>query len=148
MAKATVKRIALVFPIVKSPEIIRDIINLGCVDVSDVDDLLSAEGLDALVSREVYPIIEYDANRESVELLATKSTYTLIGWIPARCESVVKSMLSSHICAWELESPSPDEMANAPIDLIRPKLFNKLRSKNRRIISPLRKNLPLTAAKK
>ena len=117
--------------------ILRDLIDLGCIDVSEQTDLLGNIESSAGVARESYCLRELDANYENLEMLGTQHTLMLFGWAAASSETALKSKLNNHICAWEIDDPSPDESANAPVKLCCPFFFGKLRMGGHRSFAPL-----------
>jgi len=62
----------------------------------------------------------------SERLLATDSTVTLTGWIPASSEKELAGALGKYTCAWALSDPAPEEYENVPVQL-----------KNNALTSPL-----------
>jgi V/A-type H+-transporting ATPase subunit I len=53
----------------------------------------------------------------SEKLVATSSSVTLIGWIPAASEKKLNKALDRFACAWELSDPAPEEYENVPVQL-------------------------------
>ncbi|NLT40206.1 MAG: V-type ATP synthase subunit I [Clostridiales bacterium] len=60
------------------------------------------------------------------KLVATSSTVTLVGWIPASSENKLSEVMDRFTCAWELSEPAPEEYENVPVQL-----------KNNALTSPL-----------
>lgn len=59
-------------------------------------------------------------------LVATASTVTLTGWVPASSEKKLEGVLSGYTAVWELSDPVPEEFDQVPVQL-----------KNNALTSPL-----------
>lgn len=58
------------------------------------------------------------AREEAVgHLVGTDSAFYLQGWIPAESEERLKEVLNGFTCAWETESPAPEEYGEVPVQL-------------------------------
>jgi V/A-type H+-transporting ATPase subunit I len=53
----------------------------------------------------------------SERLLATDSTVTLAGWIPADLEKKLARTLDKYDCAWAVSDPAPEEYESVPVQL-------------------------------
>jgi V/A-type H+-transporting ATPase subunit I len=51
------------------------------------------------------------------KLLATASSVTLIGWLPAASEKTLSKALEPYACVWALSDPAPEEYENVPVQL-------------------------------
>jgi vacuolar-type H+-ATPase subunit I/STV1 len=131
------KKLTLLIARKDMENVLRELIHLGCVEVTEPDFLLDDPEFASLVKREDMDIGKYGANQDSLALLGTLYTHMLTGWMPARSEMEFASVLSGYICAWALEDPSPVEIEIAPVKLAYPQFFGKLRLAGRRPFAPL-----------
>ena len=138
MVNIDMKRLRLLIIRDDIDSILRELILLGCVEVSEPDLKLDNPEIDKLVSRETVELNDYNTNQEKLALLGTTSTLLLSGWIPASSKPDLISRLTDHVCAWEIEDPSPDELENVPVKLFCPGFFGKMRLGGRRPFTPLR----------
>ena len=53
----------------------------------------------------------------ATRLVDTDSAFFLQGWIPAQAEERLAELLGGFTCAWETESPAPEEYGEVPIQL-------------------------------
>lgn len=113
---------------------------LRCVEPTEPEVTLDPPELTDLLTREVMELEPYNANFESITLIATQYTYMLTGWLPAEFEAELTAMLSKYMCAWEITDLSPTDLDNAPITIKYPQFFGSLRSGGRRIFVPLMKS--------
>jgi len=136
---AGMKKLSLIITHSDIVNIISELIMLECVEPLEPEITLDPPELTDLVRREVMELDDYDANKESIVLLATQYTYTLVGWIPAEYEAELSSILTEFECAWIFEDPHPYDYDNIPVHIKYPQLFGKLRSGGRRVFEPLSK---------
>ena len=135
----TMKKISLIASHSDIVNIISELLYLECIEPIEPELTLDPPELTSLVRRDVMELEAFGANMESVALLATQYTYTLVGWLPAQYMSEVTSMLSGFTCSWYIEDPRPEESENVPILIKHPQLFGSLRSGGRRVFEPLSK---------
>ena len=133
----SMKKLTLLIARKDIDNVLREMIQLGCVEVSEPDKLLEDPELASLVTRETYELDKFDANVERLVMLGTHYTLLLVGWTPLKSEPDLASLLSNHICAWELNDLSPGEKEIAPVKLRCPKFFRKFRLAGRREFEPL-----------
>jgi len=119
--------------------IISELIYLECFEPLEPEVTLDPPELIDLVRREVMELDVYEANMESIVLLATQYTYILTGWLPTHFEPELISILSGFTCSWTLEEPFPADHEDIPVYMKSPQLFGKLRSGGRRVFEPLTK---------
>lgn len=50
-------------------------------------------------------------------LVGTDNTFYLQGWIPAHAETKLADLLSTFTCAWETQTPAPEEYEEVPVQL-------------------------------
>jgi len=117
--------------------LINELIYLECFEPMIPEVTLNPPELNELVKQEVMELEYYEANLESITVLATDYTYTLIGWVPAELELVLTSSLSEITCVCNIEDVPDDEADNVPIYIKHPQLFGKLRSGGRTVFEPL-----------
>ena len=134
-----IKKISLIVSRSDIVNVISEILYLECVEPVEPELTLDPPELTSLVKREVMELDAYGANRDSITLLATQYTYSLIGWLPAQSEYALASVLSGFACSWVVEDPHPTDYENIPVLLKAPQLFGKLRSGGRRVFDPLTK---------
>ena len=133
----SMKKLTLLIARKDFDNVLREIIHLGCVEVSEPDKLLEDPELASLVKRENFELDTYDTNRENLVLLGTHYTLLLTGWTPSQSEPNLTSILSNYICAWEFKDLSPGEKEIAPVRLCCPKFFRKFRLAGRKEFEPL-----------
>jgi hypothetical protein len=92
---------------------------------------------DSHLKTEVIDLEEYGANRDTLTLLATDSTMYITGWIWIKAELAFIEFVSNFICAWEVVTPTKEELSTAPIMLIRPQFLFGLYNGNRELFSLL-----------
>ena len=117
--------------------ILRELILLGCVEVSGPLDLTENKDSAPCFSYETFALDQLSANLDSIELLGTRHTLLFSGWTTVRSESQLISKLNNYICAWEIEDLSTEDTLIAPVDLCCPNLFGKLRRGGRKQFAPL-----------
>lgn len=120
--------------------VISALIDLECVEPTDPVITLDPPELTDVLNREVMDLTPYEANFESITVLATQYTYYLTGWLPVELEPKLIPMLSKHMCAWEISELSSYDADNAPAMLKYPQFLAKIRSGGRRIFVPLSKS--------
>ena len=131
------KKLSLVSSRGDIENILRELTNLGCVEISEPPDLIDNQDLASCFAREMIALDQFGANLDNIELYGTRHALLLSGWIPVRYEADLASRLNDHLCAWALEEPANDEIINVPIDLCCPGIFGKLRRGGRKQFSPL-----------
>jgi len=136
---AGMKKLNLIVAHTDIVSIISELIILECVEPIEPELTLDPPELTDLVRHEVMELDDYDANKESIVLLATQYTYTIVGWIPAEFEQEINMVLSDFQCAWSVEDPHPYDYDSIPVYIKYPQLFGKLRSGGRRVFEPLSK---------
>ncbi|MCL2425631.1 MAG: hypothetical protein FWD05_04770 [Oscillospiraceae bacterium] len=136
---AAIKKISMIISHSDVVNLISELIYLECFEPMEPEIAFNLSELDNYIERETMDLEPYEVNIESLTLLTTKYTYTLIGWMPAEFESELTSALSGLTCAWEIEDPEPDEAEYAPVYIKHPHLFGKLRSAGRSVFEPLAK---------
>jgi len=120
--------------------VISELVYLSCFEPIEPIIELDPPDLTSLLIREEMDLEHYSANRESITVLASQYTYTIVGWVQAQNEEKIASMLSDFTCSYNFEDPSPEESFEVPTILKIPQLFGKKRSDGRNIFSPLGKN--------
>jgi hypothetical protein len=133
------KKISLIVSHSDIVNVISELMYLACVEPLEPELTLDPPELTELLRREVMELDAYEANRESITLLATQYTYTLIGWMPEQYESELASSLSQFTCSWAIEDPFPYNYDEIPVLLKYPQFFGKFRSGGRRVFEPLSK---------
>lgn len=139
MVGKKIKKTNLLFARDEFNDIINDLISLEIMDIFELTIQADDENPDPQIKTEVIDITEYGANYDSLSLLATESTLYLTGWISAKSEVALITMISKYNCAWEIDTPTSEELKNAPIILARPKFLYRFYSNRRELFSPLRK---------
>ena len=115
----------------------RELILLGCIDVSAPDKLLEGAELNALVDIETIELEQYRANREKLAAHGTDYTLLITGWLPSKSEPKLLDVLSKYVCAWDIQNPSPDEYNDIPVKLKWPKIFGIFYRESGKPFSPL-----------
>lgn len=118
-------------------DLLRELITLGCVEISEPGDLLNDPEIAACVEIETVDLQQFNAGKDSINALGTESTLLLRSWTPAAAESSLLSVLSRHTCAWESHFPRPEELPGAPIKLRFPKLFGPFFRRKGKPFDPL-----------
>jgi len=136
---AGMKKLCLIVAQSDIVNVISELIDLECVEPIEPELILEPPDLTDLVKREVMELDGFEVNKESVSLLATLYTYTLIGWIPADCEPELTAALSGFTCSWSVEDPFPYDYDDIPVLVKYPQVFGKFRSGGRRVFEPLSK---------
>ena len=132
--------------IVSHPDIVNiisELIYLSCFEPIEPDIEIDPPDLMTLFTREEIELENYSANKESIVVLSSQYTYTLIGWVQSIHEAEVSSMLSGFTCAFTFSDPSQANGDDVPIILKFPQMFGKMRSGGSRVFSPLAKSTPL-----
>ena len=133
------KKLSLIVSHSDIVNVISELIILECVEPLEPELTLNPPELTDLVRREVMELDVYEANKESIVLLATQYTYTIVGWMPAEFETELTMVLSGLTCAWTIEDPHSNDNDDIPVYIKHPQLFGKLRSGGRRVFEPLSK---------
>ena len=137
MAGNRLKKTNLLFVRTELGEILRELVELGIIDVSEPSPLNDDPELVDSVKSEVIDLGPYGANRESITALGTDSTLYLTGWITAKSENPLAALASRHTCAWEFEDPPTDALDDVPVKLIRPSFLRRFYRGSRKLFSPL-----------
>jgi len=119
--------------------VISELIMLECVEPMDPEITLDPPELTDLVNHEVMELDVFEANYDSITLLTTQYTHTLIGWVPEEFESELAILFSRFTCSWSLEDPHPYSYDEIPVIVKYPQVFGKFRSGGRRVFDPLSK---------
>ena len=138
---AGIKKLSIIVSHSDIVNVISELMYLECFEPIEPEVSLDPPELTDLVRREVMELEAYEANKESLALLATQYTYTLIGWIPVQFEQEITSMLSGFTCSWVIEDPLPHESEDIPVYMKYSQVLGKFRSGGRRVFEPLSKNL-------
>ena len=132
------KKLSLLSTREEMGNVMRELIHLGCVDVSEPDELAYGPELQDFLKLEEFMLDELSANRERLVLIGTQYTLLLTGWLTQRSAQILISRLPHYFCAWALEDPSPDEREIIPVELCCPGFFGKLRLAGRKRFAPLK----------
>jgi vacuolar-type H+-ATPase subunit I/STV1 len=133
------KKLSLIVAHTDIVSVISELITLECVEPIEPEITLDPPELTDLVGREIMELDVYEANKESITLLTTQYTYTLIGWVPEEFEPELTMFLSRYTCSWSLEDPHPYNYDEIPVIVKYPQVFGKFRSGGRRVFEPLAK---------
>jgi len=136
---AAMKKLSVIVSHSDIISLINELIYLECFEPMEPEVSVDLSDFIDHIQRETMDLDSYEANIESITLLATQYTYTLIGWMPAEFESELVSALSGLTCSWLVEDLQSDEIEYAPTYIKHPQLFGKLRSVGRSIFEPLAK---------
>jgi len=136
---AGMKKLSIIVAHSDIVSIISELIILECVEPIEPEITLDPPELTDLVKHEIMDLDDYDASKDSIALLATQYTYTIVGWMPSEFEPELSSVLSDFQCAWSIEDPYPYDYDSIPVYIKYPQVFGKLRSGGRRVFEPLSK---------
>jgi vacuolar-type H+-ATPase subunit I/STV1 len=131
------KKISLIISRSDIVNVLSELMDLECIEPTEPEVSMDPPELSDLIKHEVMELDGYEANMDSIVLLATQYTYVLTGWTPSQLEPDMASVLSGFACAWVLEDPYPYDYDDIPVLLKFPGLFGKLRSGGRRVFEPL-----------
>jgi len=134
-----IKKLSLIISHSDIVNIISELMYLECVEPIEPELTLDPPELTDLIRREVMELDVYEANKESLMLLATQYTYILMGWVPEEFEPELTTMFQGFTCSWVFEDPHPYDYEKIPVYIKHPQLFGKLRSGGRRVFDPLSK---------
>ena len=131
------KKLSLIVTREDFEKVLRELIRMKCVEVTDPDILPESSELHEFVKRVVADIEQLNANRDSLALLGTDNTLMLTGWVPSKSVPEVSSRLADFTCTFEFIQPSADESLLAPVELKHPGFFGKFRLGGRTQFKPL-----------
>ena len=137
------KKLSLIVSHSDIVNIISELMYLECFEPIEPEVTLEPPELTDLVKRYVMDLDSHEANKESIVLLATQYTYTMVGWMPTQFEQELTSLLSGFTCSWIIEEPSPQESEDIPVFMKYSQVLGKIRSGGRKVFEPLAKNLTL-----
>ena len=137
MSGNILKKATLLFARSELDGILRDLIELGIIDVSEPMPVADDPELAGFLKDEVIDLGHCSASRSNITILGTVSSLYLTGWITAKSEKTLAEMASKYICAWEIEDPPPEELENVPIRLRRPKFLHRFYKGPAKLFSPL-----------
>jgi len=120
-------------------DLLSTLISLECIEPFEPNVTLDPVELTDMISKEAFSLENFDANMDSIPLLATGYTYTLRAWLPDLFEEKILSVLSGLNCSWDIADPQPDEIDNMPVFAKRSQIFGKFRNSGRRHFAPLAK---------
>jgi len=123
MMTVRMKRIRLVVGRADFENVLRELMSLACVEITEPDALPEGCQLQGQVKRVIVELSGFGANLDSIMLLGTQYTLVLTGWMAARSGPELAARMGNYVCAWEIVDPSPDESAAAPVKLRLPGLF-------------------------
>jgi len=135
-----IKKLSLIVSHSDIVNVISELMYLECLEPIEPELTLDPPELTDMVRREVMELEDFEANINSITLLATQYTYTLVGWLPDEYAYELTSVLSGLNCSWLIEDPFPYDYDNIPVLIKYPQLFGKLRSGGRRVFEPLSKS--------
>jgi len=133
------KKLSLIVAQSDIVNVISELIHLECVEPVEPELTLDPPELTDLVKREIIELDGFEANKDSIQLLTTQYTYTLVGWMPADSEQELSAALSAFTCSWTIDDPFPYDYDDIPVLIKYPQMFGKLRSGGRRVFEPLSK---------
>ncbi|MCL2227151.1 MAG: hypothetical protein FWB97_05935 [Oscillospiraceae bacterium] len=125
---------------------LKELMALGCTELSDEVDLPSDSDLHATVKREIIDLTRLNANKDSIAALGTRYALMFKGFVPLRAEPELIALLNSFVCSWELEDISKDEADMAPVEMRYPWFFGKYRLAGRKLFVPLKRQTENIAA--
>jgi len=137
MPAKSMKKLSIIIARQDTENVIRELIRLGCVELSEPDILAGHPELEDAVTFEKYGLEHLNANKDAVLLLGTRHTQMLTGWVPARFTPALQAKLEEFICAWEISDLTQEEAEAAPVKLLCPGFFKKQRLAGRRLFDPL-----------
>jgi len=137
MSEQYAKRLTLIVSRADLEMVLREILQLGCVEFSDPVEPEENPEQSSPVTFEALDLGVTGAGQERIVMLGTEYTGILAGWISPRMEADLISKLNGYTCAWEIEFPLPDELETAPVIMKYPWFFGKFRGKDRRLFTPL-----------
>ena len=137
--KSKMKKVDILILRADVHDFLRELVLLGCVELSPPDVLLESAEYAELTKRETVSLSGLDANLESADLLATERALLLTGWIPAKSEADLHRVLTNYVCAWDITDLSPDDREKPPVKLALPELFG-LFYRNVKVFTPLATN--------
>ena len=117
------KKISIIILRSDLEDILRTLLRLRCVQICAYSELQGDSALTSIAGLENIDLQEYNASQDSIAAFGTERTLLFKGWIPAASEPEVVLKLSEHICAWDIQSPSPEESEAVPVKLKWQKLF-------------------------
>jgi len=136
-----IKKVSLIVSHSDVVNVISELLYLGCFEPIEPRVFMDPPELGNYIKTETMDLDVYEANKDSITLLTTQNTYTLIGWVPEEYEPEIANALSEFVCAMFVEEPNPDLDEFAPVYMKHPQLFGKFRSSGRNVFEPLtRKN--------
>ena len=136
---AGMKKLSLIIAHSDIVSVLSELIDLECVEPIEPELTLDPPELTDLIKREVMELDVYEANKDTIVLLTTQYTYTLVGWLPDDFEADLTVALSGFTCSWTIEDPFPYDYDDIPVYMKYPQLFGKMRSGGRRVFEPLAK---------
>jgi len=136
---AGMKKLSLIIAHSDLVSVLSELIDLECVEPIEPELTLDPPELTDLLKREVMELDVYEANKDTIVLLTTQYTYTLVGWLPDDFEADLTVALSGFTCSWTIEDPFPYDYDDIPVYMKYPQLFGKMRSGGRRVFEPLAK---------
>jgi vacuolar-type H+-ATPase subunit I/STV1 len=131
------KKISLIVSHSDIVNVLSELMDLECIEPMEPEVTMDPPDLADLIKQEEMDLGGYEANMDSITLLATQYTYVLTGWTPSQLEQDLVSILSGFACAWVIEDPYPYDYDDIPVLLKYPGFFGKLRSGGRRVFEPL-----------
>ena len=137
------KKLSLIISHSDIVNVISELMYLECVEPMEPVLTLDPPELTDLIKREVMELDIYEANKDSLMLIATQYTYTLMGWVPDEFVSELNSLFQEFSCSWVFEDPHPYDYDSIPVYIKHPQLFGKLRSGGRKVFEPLAKRLTI-----
>jgi len=137
MGSPNIRKLSLIVSRADMEIVLKNIIDMGALEATGFAEFTEGAQFAGQITRETMDLGAFGANKEQIELLGTEYTFILTGWISSKSEQALTAMLVDHTCAWEIEDPTPGEMADAPVVLLFPKFLRGIRGKGRRLFSPL-----------
>jgi len=137
MAAERLKKLSIVSSREDFESVLRELILLGCIEISEPPELSEDKESASCFSREKITLDQYSANLDIIELLGTQHILLLSGWMTVRSEAQLVAKLGNYTCAWEIEDLTTEESFIAPVDLCCPNFFGKLRRGGRKQFAPL-----------
>jgi len=140
---STIRKLSIIVSHPDIVNVISELMYLSCFEPIVPNIELDPPDLTTLFKHEEIELENYSANMETITVLASQYTYTLIGWVHSQHEPEVSSVLSGFTCSFCFSDPSPEDGEDVPILLKFPQMFGKMRSGGSRVFSPLAKDSTL-----
>jgi len=133
------KKITIIVAQDEIDAVLQMLMEQACVEIDKPDMMSDYQMPGEIAISEDYDVKHLGAAKGTLPLLVTPHTCILFGWVPERLSYALEYQLSRYTASWDIKDPNHEESALAPVRLVCPFFFGKMRLAGRRLFEPFAK---------